>query len=286
MAAIFIELIPILARENQVSILPASIEFSAATYGDGDTAVVFVRDSDLNAPSSCEASWSDIPSPMEAFEWWNLATGSPYEDLYPLNQDCEFDTETPSQTPLRLSSPPWQIKIDGAQVHAGNIDQMLGRFMLVNVVNASSTVHALFHFDEPHSYPASSTVARIYSDSDLAGEALLLTEVTSESNLSPSPSSEVFRGAITIPSDPASQALNDGAVWVRFGDSLHAEYLGLAGGESPLSSAVASLDLPVPTPTPTPVPAASTVSIAILGAALIILTLWQLTRAPRPKRRQ
>ena len=62
--------------------------------------------------------------------------------------------------------------------------------------------------------------------------------------------------------------------------------LDLRVGVTPLSSAVTSLEIPALTPTPAPVPAAGTVSIGILGAALIILTLWQLTRAPRPKRRQ
>ena len=195
-------------------------------------------------------------------------------------------TETPSLTPLRLGSPTWQIEIDDAEVPLGNIDEMLGSFTLAFLVDASSTVHALFHFDKVNSYPASITVARIYSDSDLAGEALQLTQVVSESDLSSSPASEVFRGAITISANPANQALNDGAVWVRFGDSLHAEYFGPVSDGLPLSSAVVSLDLPAPTPTPTPVPAAGTVSIAILGAALIILTLWQLNRAPRPKLRQ
>jgi len=206
MTAIFFGLIPILAGANQVIVLPASIEFSLATYGDGDTVEVFVRDSDLNTPSSCNAFWSVIPSLIGAFEWWSLATGSPFEDSYALSPDCVSYTETPSLTPLRLGSPTWQIQIDGAEVPLGNIDEMHGSFTLAYLVDASGTVHALFHFDKGNSYPASSTVARIYSDSDLAGEALQLTQVVSESDLLSSPASEVFRGAITISSDPASQS--------------------------------------------------------------------------------
>tara|TARA_B100000809_G_C14834395_1_gene422283 strand:+ start:308 stop:646 length:339 start_codon:yes stop_codon:yes gene_type:complete len=112
---------------------------------------------------------------MDAFKLWNLATGSPYEDRYSLEADCKFYTNTPILTLLRLSSPPWQIEIDDAEVLVSNIDQVLGSFSQPQLVNVSSTVHTLFHFDEVNPCPATSTVARIYSDSYLEAEALLLT---------------------------------------------------------------------------------------------------------------
>lgn len=264
---------------------PGEIQFSEATYRDGDTALVFVYDPDLSPPSSCSADWSDIPSPIEAFEWWNLATGEPHPDHYALNAGCPFDTASPSQTPLRPTIPFWIAKVDGVAALVGNFDPSLGRISFASAVNASSTVHALFEFDEVNYYPATSTVARIFSESDPEGEPVSLTEVSSESDPTPSAASALFRGAVTVSTDPGSQTPADGKVWVRRGDSLYVDYLGPIAGDAPVSSATADLVLAAPTPTPTPVPASGPISLAALGGAFIVLIWWRLTHPQRLKRK-
>ena len=131
MAAIFFGLIPLLAWRRLTKLVFC---LGASSSQKLRTATVklpkFIRDSDLNAPSFCDAYWSDIPFPMDIFGWWNLATDSPYEERYWLDVDCKFYTDTPILTPLCLSSTPWQIEIDGAEVILGNIDQMPGSFAL------------------------------------------------------------------------------------------------------------------------------------------------------------
>ena len=169
----------------------------------------------------------------------------------------------------------------GVAVLVTNFDQVLGRITLASAVDAGSTVHAIFKFDEVNFHPATSSVARIYSDSDPQGEALSLTEVSAETDPTPSPSSALFRGSVTVSTDPLSQSPADGKVWVRYGDSLYVDYFGPGGGNTPISSASAGLVLTAPTPTPTPVPALSPIYTVALGAAFIILIWWRTSRTRR-----
>ena len=282
LAVFYYWLAPVPAQAGHFSILPSDIHFSATSYGDGDTAVVFVSDPDLSPPTDCDATWSKIPSPVQFDEWWNLATGSPHPAHYALSAGCAFDTVSPSQTPLR-PPPGWAADVDGTAFLVADFDQALGAIKLSFTVNASSTVTTVFQFDVLNFYPASSTVARIYSESDPNGELVSISEVFSESDSTPDPASALFRGQVTVSTDPGSQSPADGRVWVRHGDSLFIDYFGPGGGATPLSSSSASLTLPAPTPTPTPVPASGPISLAVLGITFLILMWWRLTRTQRPK---
>lgn len=282
LAALCYGFAPLLAEAGRSTTVFGDIHFSQTSYGDGESAVVFILDGELSPAATCDATWSEIPSAVDVAEWWNFATGSPHAGNYALSEGCAFDTISPSKTPLRPSLPFWTVDVDGVDVLVANFDTATGRIALASDVNASSTLHALFEFDAVNSYPATSTLARMYSDSDSSGEPLPLAEVFSEIDSAPSPASALFRGSMLISTDPASQSPGDGRIWVRYEDSLYVDYFGLEGGETPVSSATAALTLDPPPPTPTPVPASSTLSLTLLGVAFAVLIWWRWTRSQRP----
>jgi hypothetical protein len=83
------------------------------------------------------------------------------------------------------------------------------------------------------SWPATTTAslrrARVTSTSDVAGEYVLISEVSAVGTSTADPNSRIFRGEIAVTADASVQGtLNDG-VWVQDGDTLTVSYLDTDG---------------------------------------------------------
>ena len=65
----------------------------------GDNIVVFIQDASLGGSSTGKATWTNIPEQVQAFDVWNLATGSPHPSVHTLSASG-YDTAAPENTPL------------------------------------------------------------------------------------------------------------------------------------------------------------------------------------------
>ena len=278
MAARIVGLALLMVSALLASLIPGSRLFSAAvpegsvqfqdgagnvkeSFLVGEGAIFYIRDADLSPPTTSVATWAQVPAQVPASSTWSLATGAPHQSVYSLSVESEYDTSTPADTPL--SSKP-TAKVNGVTTLVATFDAPTGQFTLLNDVNASSTLEVEFDFDAVDSYSGAQRRARVSSSSDADGEWVSVSEVASETDSGPSPTSGLFRGEVTLSGDSAAITSGDGAVWVREGDDVTAIYYASDGATMIDSHHLASAILtPSPTPTATSVSTLSPTSEAI-----------------------
>ena len=226
-------------------------------------AVFYVRDSGLATVHGATAAWSDVPSQVPANSPWSLATGAPHPGSYALGTNSAYETGAPSNTPL--ASVP-SASVDGVAFLLSSMSAATGGFALLNDVDTSSSVVIAFSFDIVDVYPAESHRARITGTADPGGEWVTLSEVASETDSSPSPTSGLFRGEVALSGHVAALDQGNGIVWARPGDTLTAAYFGPSG-----ETVVAADQVQVATPTPAVLPSVGWVAIAMLAGAFGLL---------------
>ncbi len=131
-----------------------------------------------------------------------------------------------------------------------------GDIILATAVDQGSSLAIDFTHERVDQYAPTDRLARVYSVSDPNGEWLSLSEVLSDEDSAPSPTSGVFRGSVSISLVASAAAPGDGTVLVTHGDRLTVTYYE-PGGETVIDTDIAALDLPSPTATPSPQPTAS-----------------------------
>jgi hypothetical protein len=252
----------------------------------GDTAIVYIRDSDLATVGTCTGTWTAIDATVTAGTRWSLATGSPRPVAYTLSEGCGYDRATSANTPLTLNPAP-TATVNGVTKLVTCCENS-HEIALFNDANAGSTVRVDFYFDLVDAYSASNRRARVYSTSDPDGEWVGYSEVASEMDASANPTSDLFRGEVSLSGNPSASANGDGSVWVQNGDTLSATFYEADGANS-IASDTATVYSPTPTVSPaatstatpgpaaTPVPAAGRLALILLGGSFALLLVWRLT---------
>lgn len=105
-------------------------------------------DGDEETLDSCTATWQVLLDNVLQGERWSFATGAPEPERFGISpSDCQFDTETPANTPLALPPPVWNVTVDDRPfVLIGDILSLTGEITFVNNVDAGSTVVIEFYF--------------------------------------------------------------------------------------------------------------------------------------------
>ena len=163
----------------------------------------------------------------------------------------------------------------------GNFNPITGEISLLNTADPGSQVQVSFYFRVANSYTANDHRVRVHSASDPDGEWVAISEVTSESDATASPTSDLFKGEVPLSGNNAASGSGDGAVWVQSGGMLTVTYY-----EADVVTVIAShqasiVSVPAPSPTPnaspTPIPSVGPVALGVLAGALALF-LWQRTR--------
>ncbi len=139
-------------------------------------------------------------------------------------------------------------------------------------MNASSTVALLFYFDVADTHAASEQRAKVTSTADPDGEWIAVSEVTSEAEASPDPTSGLFRGEVLLDTGETASNPGDGVVRVRHDeDTLTVTYFDANG------QVIASDTIDVEAITP--IPATSTLALVLMAGLFTLVIAWRLRRS-------
>jgi hypothetical protein len=106
------------------------------------------------------------------------------------------------------------------------IDNTAGTFSLIAGANATTTATFNYHVQDVwDGQNASLRRAKVFSTSDPQGEWVTISEVSSATDSSASPTSRLFRGEITFTSDASVQGANNDGVWVQDSDTVTVSYV-------------------------------------------------------------
>ncbi len=235
----------------------------------GETASVYVRDLDLGTIQTSVATWSSVSSEVTTTQWWSLANGAPHPSAHALSDGSGYDTSTPANTPIIAVT---SAKVNGVTTLLADINSLTGEIKLANDVNAGSTLTVTFSHEVVDSYSTSSRRVIVTSTSDIMGEPVSVSEVSSETDPTPSAVSALFAGLVLISDDAAALADGDGAVWVQPGDDVTVTYFGPAQSNV-IATYRSQTEFPTPTPTPTPTSGPAATSTP---ANVPAVTVWAL----------
>ena len=258
-----------------------------------DLIVVLIQDTQLHGSNTGVATWTNIPEQVEAYDVWDLVTGSPHSSVHTLSAG-DYDTDAPENTPLLTVT----AEVNGVASIVSDFDFDPGYFELPYDVDAGSTLVVTFTFDGVDSFSSSDRVARVTSSSDQEGEWIDVSEVAGEADHRPASDTGLFRGNVFIIGDDRFAGSGDGAVWVQGGDDVTATYYE-PGGTSEIDSHRLRSVLPAPTPTPTPAPTATptptptpvpvpvthSAGLLAMGLLFVAAVSWRLRRSEDAVRR-
>ena len=252
----------------------------------GHLIVVLIKDSGLRGSNTGVATWTNIPERVEAYEVWDLVSGSPHSSFHTLSADG-YDTDSPENTPLLTVT----AEIDGVENVVSDFDFDPGYIELPYEIAASSTVVVNFTFDGVDAFLSHDRVARVTSTSDPEGEWIDVSEVAGEADHRAATDTGLFRGDVFVLEDERFAGPGDNAVWARGGDDMTATYYEPGGVQvvdshrlrrvvtvptaTPTPAPTAT---PTSTPTPVPVPAAHSVGLVAMGMLFAAALSWRLRR--------
>lgn len=257
----------------------------------GHLVVVLIKDVGLRGSNTGVAMWTNIPERVEAYEVWDLVSGSPHASVHTLSADG-YDTASPENTPLLTAT----AEIDGVSNIVSDFDFDPGYVELPYEIAAMSTVIVRFTFDGVDALSSSDRVARMTSTSDPEGEWIDVSEVAGEADHRSASDTGLFRGDVFVLDDERFAGPGDNAVWVQAGDDLTATYYE-PGGTQVVDSYVlrsivpaptptpAPTATPTPTPTPVPVPALHSAGLLAMGLLFVAAVSWRLRRTEDAARR-
>ena len=248
------------------------VAFDQDSYLPGSIVVFHIQDGDLATTEACTGAWTDAAPPIPAQTWWSFPTGAPQPEVYQgLDDGCIYDRETPANTPLTWP-PQAEVKVNGTPHYLSDVSVETGEFQLANDLIATSTVVVLFRFEVADTYPASERRAKVTSAIDPDGEWVAISEVVSQADASPHPTSGLFRGEVLLDTDEATSNPGDGVVRVRHdGDTLTVTYFDANG------QVIASDTIDVEAITP--IPATSTLALVLMAGLFTLVIAWRLRRS-------
>ena len=232
------------------------------TFFAGAALILYVKDADLGTLATSTAVWSWTANGWKADTWWSLATGEPEAGVYALEEGSAYSRATPSDTPLHTLL---NADVSGIEYLFDNFRPLTGELQFLNAVNPATIVRVDFSFEVVDLYGASKNRVRVSSTADPEGEWIALTEVASEANSQPGPTSGLFRGETLLSADAST--VGDGSVWVQDGDVMTAAYFE-GDGVTEIASHQASVQ--AVQPTPTPVPSVGLLALGLLAALLAL----------------
>ena len=202
---------------------------------DDDTIRFHVSDGALGTIHSCVAVWDGVQEQYEGNDApaFDIRTGSPEADVFSTSADCVFTEHS------RLAAYPSPAAFDDGTATGMNYDPgdftETGEIYLAADLDAGSRLEVLYYFHVVDSYARR---AKVFGDSDAAGEWVAISEVVSEDDSSPSATSNLFLGKASVS-----------------GDDVNVSYLDEDGDEKANSDdAPSPSPTPLVTPTPTNVP--------------------------------
>ena len=234
------------------------------TFFAGAALILYVKDADLGTLATSTAVWSGTANGWTADTWWSLATGEPEAGVYALEEGSAYSRATPSDTPLHTLL---NADVSGIEYLFDNFRPLTGELQFLNAVNPATIVRVDFSFEVVDLYGASKNRVRVSSTADPEGEWIALTEVTSEANSQPGPTSGLFRGETLLSADASTVGDGDVSVWVQDGDVMTAAYFE-GDGVTEIASHQASVQ--AVQPTPTPVPSVGLLALGLLAALLAL----------------
>ena len=118
-------------------------------------------------------------------------------------------------------------------------------FELQTDLKQNDRLEVRYFFHIVDNYDAADKRARVVGKSDADGEWVAISEVMSEADSSPSATSNLFLGKVSVSSDSQMAGAGDGVVYAKSGDHVSVSYLDEDGNEKAKSE-----DAPEPSPTP------------------------------------
>ena len=229
------------------------VRFDSDSYALSEPAVFHVQDSMLSTAASCTATWDAIGAAVTAGTTWSLTTGQPHPSQFSLSKGRGYDRTSPAGTPLVL---PVAAMVNGVGTFPADFVPSSGDIILATSVDLASGLAIDFTHERVDLYTAADRRASVHSPSDPDGEWVPLSEVVSDEDSAPSPTSGVFRGSVSLSLAPSTAAPGDGTMLVAHGDRLTVTYYE-PGGETAIDTDGAPLELPSPTATSSPQPTAT-----------------------------
>ena len=221
----------------------------------------------MGTVATSSATWTGPGSLVAAGTWWSLATGAPGPSSFALASGSAYNAAQPALSPL--NSVP-VVTVDGLRTLVADFQATTGQFKLLFDVETTSVLAVSFAFAVVDVYPATANRVRVTSTSDVVGEWLAVTEIASEVDSSPEPSSGLFKAAATLSAESTALAPGDGAVYVQAGDDVALAYYDSGGSW---------LDGQTATVAATPkVPVAGVLGYAVLAAMFATGITWNLRR--------
>lgn len=222
---------------------------------DGEIAF-YIKDGRLGTLHSCVATWEGVRSSYETQEGnisFNVVNGEPEPVVFSLNDGCAYDEYS------RLAAEPVpEVFDDGVPILISYDPVSITDSQEVQIYNdleVGSRLEVRFYFNVVDAYESNARRARVSSSSDDDGEWIAIHEVASESDVSPSAASGLFRGTVRVSESPDANAKGDGVVWLADGEQLRVEYLdGMGNVKATLATSRPPSPTPAAQPTATKVP--------------------------------
>lgn len=203
---------------------------SVSSIKPDSTGIFFIKDGALETTKSGTATWNGFSSGQgdagDSFDIASAEVDSATTTSFTLSA-TGYSTSTPSSTPL-TGFP--SVTVGSAGVVVTSATVAAGTFTLLTAATATTTASFDFHVQDSWAGSDSATRrAKITSTSDPAGEYVTISEVAAVGSSTSSPTSQIFRGEVSLTSNAAAQGTNSDGVWVQDGDTVTATYLDSAG---------------------------------------------------------
>ena len=202
------------------------------TIQPDSSGVIFVRDDALEDKATGTAVFSGLPAGSKYF---NIATGAAGVNnpgtttVTRVLSAAGYSTSSPASTPLTDRSDITVI-VGGSSVFVTASDNDAGTFTIISGVSATTTANFKYHTQDVWSGTDSAMRrVKVISTSDTAGEWVTISEVVSVTDPSPNVNSRLFRGEVTLSSNPATQGTSQDGVWVLEGDIVTVVYVDSSG---------------------------------------------------------
>jgi len=238
-----------------LTVVADTVEWTASNGDDvthvkpGTTAVFYINDDALETTKAGVATFSGQGATTRFFDVPGNAAGTNSGTATPATSTLsatDYSTTTSALTPW-IGAP--VVTAGGSVVSSSSYDPSAGTVtLLADTGTGTTTVSFTYHLvDVWGTSTSANRRAKVVSTSDSQGEFVLISEVASVGSSAADPDSRIFRGAILLSSDAATQGTNSDGVWVQDGDVLTVTYLKSDG--TALDSDTIAVDAVKPTVT-------------------------------------
>jgi len=219
------------------------------------TASFYIKDGGLETIKTAKSTWT-ITTSVPAGQTFNVYTGalSAGVGAFTLGAGgAHADPVAPAKTPMAERP---TATIGGTDNFVNSYTAATGLIALNGAATAPITVVVTWKYHVADTYDskadtvsalqAAGNRAKVTSTSDAGGEWVKISEVSAEGSAVSNPTSQIFKGSITISDSAGATASGDSELWVQDGDALDVTYYA-ADGTTAIDSTSVTIDDAKPT---------------------------------------